>query len=432
MLGRLYLFLKTLFLLLTVFFYVYPVLFAFVPFGLRTRTLYAIAGGVVIFFQNYGSLTKGIYCISRGTWRLIIISSLVTLATICSLAINSTTEILYLYMPFSALVVLFAAYFVVHCFKVLYKEVSFEILARYMVGAVMLQMLFAIVFFLLPEFMLFCNELLAFGELERRAMEDTIGLRIQGFGTNFFEAGVVNSCSLLLIFTMLKYENTKRNVLYYIIALLLITGVGAMMSRTTLVGFCFGFLILFYNSFIFRFRISFKFFRVFKYILYIVCIVAVFLLFIPQNQLVKFDTVTKFGFEMFVNYMESGKFETASSNELKEVFIFPDEAKTILIGDGLLTDPHNPEFAYYKNTDVGFSRLVYYFGIIGTLAFFIFYFYLCYQTKLRNDKKYGIFFIMLFVLLLMLHLKGCTNIMFFIMIFYFLNDRREKCNPELI
>lgn len=432
MLGKLYLFLKTLFLLLTVFFYIYPVSFAFVPFGLRTRTLYAIAGGILIFFQDYGSLKKRTYYISKESWRLVIISALVTLATICSLAINSTTEILYLYMPFSMLVVLIAAYFVVYCFKVLYKEVSFEILAQYIVGAIMLQMVFAIVFFLLPEFMLFCNELLAFGELERRAMEDTIGLRIQGFGTNFFEAGVVNSCSLLLIFTMLKHENTKRKTLYYIIALLLITGVGAMMSRTTFVGFGLGFLILFYNSSIFRLRVSFKFFRVFKYILYIVCIVAIFLLFIPQSQLDKFDTVTKFGFEMFDNYKESGRFETASSNELKEVFIFPDKVKTILIGDGLLADPHNPEFAYYKNTDVGFSRLVYYFGIIGSLAFFIFYFYLCYQTKLRNDTKYGIFFIMLFVLLFILHLKGCTNIMFFIMIFYFLNNRREKYNPKLI
>lgn len=421
--SRLYLLPKTVFLLLLVFFYIYPVLFSFLPFELRIRTLFAIGGVVLLFFRNYGQLQKAKFCIDRSTSGLLILSSIIAIITLFTSVINGTSDFVYLSMPFSVIVVLAAAYFITECFKLVYERISFELIAQYVVGAVVLQMVIAVIFFLQPELMFQFNKLLVFEELEQQVIEATVGLRIQGFGTNFFEAGVINSCSLILIFAALKCAKSKRQIFYYAISLTLILIIGSMMSRTTLIGFSLGVLLWVLTSDFFRFRISQRFLRIWKYFLYITGVIILCFLLLPSDFLNKFDDVTRFGFEMFFKYIDSGKFETASSNELKEVFLFPDQIKTILIGDGLLSDPGNPEYAYYMNTDVGYSRLIYYFGVVGTVMFFMFYLYLCYQTMQRNDKKYALFFMMLFLLVLVLHLKGCTNIMFFILLFYFADGK---------
>ena len=58
------------------------------------------------------------------------------------------------------------------------------------------------------------------------------------------------------------------------------------------------------------------------------------------------------------------------------MYVFPDNMKTWLIGDGYFSAPRDvdPYFVgklvggYYMGTDVGYLRFIFYFGIIGLLA----------------------------------------------------------------
>ena len=90
----------------------------------------------------------------------------------------------------------------------------------------------------------------------------------------------------------------------------------------------------------------------------------------------------RFGFEGFFNWVEKGQFSYTSNDKLKTMYIWPDNAKTWIIGDGYFDNPYgnDPYYTgeitegYYKNTDVGYLRFIYYFGTVGLVMFSLFMF----------------------------------------------------------
>ena len=73
-------------------------------------------------------------------------------------------------------------------------------------------------------------------------------------------------------------------------------------------------------------------------------------------------------FEMFINYGSDAGLSSASTDRLKEMYVYPTSLKTYLIGDGLF----NLKDHYYMETDVGYLRLLFYGGIPVALCFFIY------------------------------------------------------------
>lgn len=91
-----------------------------------------------------------------------------------------------------------------------------------------------------------------------------------------------------------------------------------------------------------------------------------------------FHNNMRFAFEGFFNLFEKGKWETSSTNMLKNMYVFPETMKTWLIGDGYFDNPYSydpyyqgPNFhGFYMATDVGYLRFIFYFGLFGLLSFF--------------------------------------------------------------
>lgn len=62
------------------------------------------------------------------------------------------------------------------------------------------------------------------------------------------------------------------------------------------------------------------------------------------------------------------------------MYVFPDNLKTWIIGDGYFSNPYNTDpfyigtrsRGYYMGTDVGYLRFIFYFGLIGLSAFIAF------------------------------------------------------------
>lgn len=69
---------------------------------------------------------------------------------------------------------------------------------------------------------------------------------------------------------------------------------------------------------------------------------------------------------MFINYSSDAGLSSASTDRLKEMYVYPTSLKTYLIGDGLF----NLKDHYYMETDVGYLRLLFYGGIPVALCFF--------------------------------------------------------------
>lgn len=79
---------------------------------------------------------------------------------------------------------------------------------------------------------------------------------------------------------------------------------------------------------------------------------------------------------------EEGEWRTGSNDKLATMYVFPDNPETWLIGDGYFGDAEadlnymgESYEGYYQSTDVGYLRFIFYFGLIGLIAFSLFIIY---------------------------------------------------------
>ena len=135
----------------------------------------------------------------------------------------------------------------------------------------------------------------------------------------------------------------------------------------------------------------------------------------------KYGDIVKFGFEMFINYAEEGTLSTDSSDNLISEYIlriWPSDFNTYFWGDTRWGD----EEAYYMGTDVGYTRLVYYFGVPGLILF------LRYQYRVvkslaygyKKEQTIGVLFKFTFLYLIVLLVKGYIDISSLLFIYYYI------------
>ena len=254
--------------------------------------------------------------------------------------------------------------------------------------------------------------------------------RFYGIGSSkTFFAGIMNGYALILISIMIrKYSFTSKQMFILSVKFLLILLVGAMMARTTFIGALLAVIVLYFPN---RFKFSIQnFSKKFKFTsLTFVLPIIIITVWLSFFQAIGDDTLIliKFGFEMFFSFMESGSFETASSNELLQAFKFPTDVKTYLIGDGYFFHPNLPG-SYYMRTDVGYLRLIYYFGIFGLICYLSMQVVLIIKAyQLFSVDRYLYLFIVIYFLIL--NLKGFTDLLFIHSLFvmaYVLNNYKRK------
>ena len=203
---------------------------------------------------------------------------------------------------------------------------------------------------------------------------------------------------------------------------------GMMMARTTIIGALLAFGIIFLPKKEFNFNQIKNNSKFFLYLLFIPFFIILNVFYFFPEVKESLELVFKFGFEIFVNYFESNSIESASTNQMKDMFIWPSSIKTYLIGDGLYTDVING--SYYMQTDIGILRLIYYFGISGLLSYFLFQFNTV-RAAYSKYPKYKTMFYVIFLYCIILNYKGFTdlfflNILFFINTNYQYNNNNEK------
>lgn len=388
------------------FFFIYPVKLKGLPFSFR---ILIAPIGFVWLLKDY--LAGNLY-ISKKILRLLLAIILVTLVSYVSIFIvNDTAEYTYLLFAVPVFTYILSAYaFVKFAYKI-YPDFSFHKLALYLITVTLLQAIISIIMFLVPAVNTFLMSIQQLDEFSSRAVTKAIGLKLLGFGESFFALGVFNSVALIFIVILLK--NTKQPFkikMYLILAYLFIFVIGMMQARTTSVGLIMSICYLFFSSFKLRFvNLILDLKIVFRFLAVAAIIFAIFTTF-GQGFLNKYSFLIKYGFEMVVNYQESGTLKTGSTEELKTLYIYPDNDKTYLIGDGRLTQVDNNGLTgFYKHTDVGFIRLIFYIGLIGLLLFALFQFILIRDAFLYNIQNSKIIIIYLFLFIIVCNLKGLTD-----------------------
>lgn len=355
--------------------YFFPIEF-FALRGVNTKMGLAAIGLVVLGF-SLAKDNRGIG--NTDIFKLTAYACIVSLFGLASIVYNNTTDTAYATYIISFLVWLSAAFTVTKLMRGVHGYLSVDLICQYVIAICVFQCAVAVCNDFFPPFKMF---------LDRYIYQDQYFLnsihRMYGFGASLDTAGIRFSCALVMIAYLIIHQNDttkRRNLFLLILSYLIIAIVGNMIARTTLVGVIVSFGYLIYKTGIFKLRLSRESKRFWRWTLIISLCAVPIISYLYNNNTIVHNNL-RFAFEGFFNLVENGEWSTSSTDRLKTMYMFPDNFKTWLIGDGYFSNPINtdPYFTgkvvggFYMGTDVGYLRFIFYFGLVGLSAFSLFIF----------------------------------------------------------
>ena len=378
-------------LIITSFFF-FPFEFVFLQ-GINTKMVLAAMGLVwcivQIAMERKASIDKDFFI-------SVIFASLVSIAGFVSVVYNSTTDLTYASYIVSFFVWMGGAFFVVSSIALLHGRVTPLYVINYLIATCVAQCIIALLIDGIPSVKGFVDSFLAgtgfMGKMENR---------LYGIGCALDVAGQKFSCVLVAIpFVVLNRKQvSKLQVMAYWTSYMIVAVAGNMIARTTTVGLVLSLLYICSFCVLPCFRSMQRNKRILQ--LLSIIVIALPIILYSFNHNINTNKNLRFAFEGFFSLVETGKWETHSNNRLAEMLIIPDNVKTWVIGDGYFNNPNaDPNFIgdnpteYYKGTDIGYLRFIFYFGIVGLLLFALF-FYVAFSLCSRRHPNYAILFLML-------------------------------------
>ena len=393
-------------LLIVTSFFFFPFEFTFLP-GINTKMLLA-AMGLVLFVARAAASRSA--SLDRDFFVLIVFASIVSLSGIISVVYNATTDLSYASYVVSFFVWMGGAYFVVSSIRFLHGKVTPLMVINYLAAICVVQCVIALLISRNPLVKDFVDSFLGgdgfMGKLENR---------MYGIGCALDVAGLKFSCVLVAIsfVVMNGLCQPKLQTTIYWIAYLVIAVVGNMIGRTTSVGVVVSLIYILVHCIFYGYR---EFLKSHVLPLLLLMVVLLPLLIYLYNNSPKTREDLRFGFEGFFSLAETGRWETNSNNRLSDMFVLPDNPKTWIIGDGYFDNPYSdPNFngdnptEFYKGTDVGYLRFIYYFGVIGLISFVVFFLVAFWECASRH-RKYAILFLMILTINYIVWVKVSSDI----------------------
>ncbi len=308
-----------------------------------------------------------------------------------------------------SLILFFSAFSIKKIYKLYDVDFNFKNVVFFASIALAVQLIFSLCVNFLPSLFNVVIKIVNIDGLSSDALQDFSEARLVGIGASFFASGIINSFFLILLAYNINFNCERRNYFLLLTLYLIISITGILFSRTTIIG------ILLSSLFFLNYRNLFK--------VSLVLVPSVILLFVYVRGLAESNSQIAFGLDFLFNFEDSQA--SSSFDGLKEMYeILPDSLKTWILGDAkykIVSD--NGEFLeYYKNTDVGYFRVIFYNGLIGLLFFLLMTFYL-----LKKSFYFSRFLIfLLLICFLSLNLKGVANIYFFCFLFFVMDSNFEK------
>lgn len=349
--------------------YFFPFEFKFLE-GVNTKMMLA-AIGLVLLGVNLARSRDSL--VNRGFFWLSIIACIVSVISYAAAVMNDTPDYTYATYIVTMWVWLGGAYTVTRLIKAVHGRLSVELVCDYLIAICVAQCTIAIVIDHYP----------ILGELVSRFLSGegymgTVEKRMHGIGCALDVAGMRFSAILVMIAHICSKNRERLSVTQislYILSFIFISIVGNMIGRTTTIGVI---VAIAYAASVYFFSKD----RPAGYGMFIKCAVLSLAIVIPfvvhlYNSNPSFRSNMRFAFEGFFSIVEKGKWESNTTDILYDMVVFPDNAKTWIIGDGYFENPRNsdPYFTgkvtggFYMQTDIGYLRFIFYFGLFGLLAF---------------------------------------------------------------
>ncbi|MEE1022822.1 MAG: hypothetical protein U0L83_06805 [Muribaculaceae bacterium] len=340
-----------------------------------------------------------------------------------STVINNTHDYTYSTYIVSMWVWIMSAYTLILVINWTHEGVTFRIIVNYLICVCVLQCLFSLLYEYNETFNSFIKSL----NIGLELVFDTKG-RMQGLAAALDPAGIRFAGTLVVlgyvIVNRTDYYEYNRDTWLYLASFILITVVGNMVSRTTTIGTALALLYLVACLLAKRDKMRVNSSNVLSRLV-VVCIFSVLVISYEYNHNEAFHDNIRFGFEGFFSLVETGEWKTNSNEILKSMVVWPDNLKTWIIGDGYIINPSHgvdPFYVgetysgFYKDTDIGYLRFIFYFGIIGLVCFSTF---LIYAAKSCMDRfqSHKMAFLLLLIANFIIWFKVSTDIFQFFALF---------------
>lgn len=390
--------------------YFFPVEFLAFP-GVNTKMILAAFSIPIIMLQF---VYKGVATTGKDTFQLFIMAMIVSLICLFSVTYNGTDDHSYTAYIVSMLVWMGGAYTFIQCVKHVHQYVTLRLVCNYLITVCVAQCIIAYLMSIYPSLMDIADRYIG-GEAFMGNVDD----RLHGIGCALDVAGLRFSAVLAIISFLIVHagEEHRKDIVWYIIAFIIIFVIGSMIARSTIAGAVVGLGYILYATFFIKEETKKKnkkkFWTTFVGLVLVVIPMFVFLYKTNQN----FHQNIRFGFEGFFSLFEKGEWQTGSNDILLNMIVLPEDLKTWIIGDGYMENPMNTDpyyvgevtGGYYKGTDIGYLRFIFYFGLTG-LVMFILYFINVMKVCCRRFPAYSIMFIMILAVNFIGWLKVSTDI----------------------
>lgn len=398
-----------------IFFTLFPVNFIFLPDGLSTRVIIAFLGIIQIAVS---SIKKNKINIDKNIIKILGYTSLLCIwSYLCMGVFNYTYDITYVKHIYTISIMLLSTNF---CIKLISRKyiLDFDVIAKFYIAVILLQSFFTLLIFLSPSFSSFLFGIQRLGERETMIISAHLeGLtRFIGFGVMFYNASFFFGIALIFIAYLLRENKTsKKGLLIFLYLFITIVGIG--LSRSTIIG-------LFISLFIYLYSSSLNISLIRKIIGFIFSMIALILLikfsFVAFPEIEdNYGALINNSFEVFVNLASESEIKSESASATLSTFKLPQEEWTYFFGTGFYEQYYSiGDFSY---SDIGYLRLLYYFGIGGLLLFFLL------EIKILQysfyNKGYKLIFWGLITLLIITNIKGLTTLAIISLLFIQINPK---------
>ena len=388
-------------------FYFFPVEFVFLP-GQNTKKLLAVIG---LVFLGYNYIKNRSQLLTKDFLTVSAYAALVSIVGLFSITFNNTPDMTYASYIMSMWVWLGGAYAVVSIMRFYHKTVTFELVCYYLMGVCVAQCIIALVIDMSPVIKSYVDRFFV------TTLMDDVKRRLYGIGCALDVAGTRFSAVLIMISSLLAIRGRKMQrtrLLVCVLCFLVISVLGNMIARTTIIGVFISLLLIFIKSL--SSEIGGQRQRVIRWVtLTVLLLLPVVIYYYDSNPQMRENL--RFAFEGFFSLAEKGEWDVHSNNRLMDMIVFPETLKTWVIGDGYFEGPTNIDPYYvgpsmtgfYMWTDIGYLRFIFYFGVIGLVTFMLF-FLKSTQLCVANFRNYSTCFWLLLILNFIIWFKVATDI----------------------
>ena len=396
-------------------FYFHPTVILALPIY-NTKILLAMWGVVMLV---YNTIRTKDYAFSKGLLYALMIAGVFALANYISLIINDSDDYSYTSYPMSALVWVMGAYGAVTFIRWTHKKVTIELVVRYLAGGAAFHSILSQLIDRNESVRNFITSIFYVGE-DMEEMQ-----RLYSFGVGLDPSGVRFAVTLIMIAGVLTLSKVvKKSVslmVFYFLSFAIISVLGNIISRTTTVGMGLGLFVFAISTGLYKFVIKVSKIKIIRVFAVVLALGIPFTIYF-YNTNASFRDQIEYGFEGFFNLVESGEFQTGSTDELSAMWVWPHDTQTWLIGSGQFGSREVGNYNYFS--DIGYCRFISYSGLIGITVCGLYYIYNAIYFATRYPR-YRYIFLLMIVVTFVVWAKVATDIFQLYALFYAFTDEEE-------